>query len=141
MAPKRNALLGRLACTSFLGITLAASATPKHSSKRKFACKTKENVSSCYWVHGRLSVYNGNPTYRLWKIGTHHLFGILSGPGSLKRNPDDGVEAELPDNIAFRSTGTQIFGDFEICPLERETSGEMQDACIESAKNLVAVEP
>lgn len=42
---------------------------------------------------------------------------------------------------AFRTTGTWIFGDFEICPLEPEHKGEMQNACIESAKNLVATEP
>jgi hypothetical protein len=134
-------VLRHFAITTCLAGALAVSAAPNRSPKRTFSCKTAENSGTCYWVHGRLGVYDGNPTYRLWKIGTHHLFGILSGPGSLKRNPDDGVEAQLPDNISFHSTGTQIFGDFEICPLQREVPGEMQNACIESAKKLVYVEP
>lgn len=128
--------------TVALAVCISATGSPRQSRKRKAVCKTAEIAASCYWVHGRLGVANGNPTIRLWKIGTHHMFGILSGPGSLDRDPDDSLEPELPSNVerAFKTLTTRIYADFEICPLEPEKSGEMQDACIESARNLV-VEP
>jgi hypothetical protein len=90
-------------------------------------------------MHGRLSFANGNPSIRIWKIGTHHILGILSGPGSLKRDPDDGLNPEFPENVnrAFKTMNSWIFADFEICPLRPEVKGEMQDACVESARNIV----
>jgi len=79
----------------------------------------------------------GNPgTYRLWVIGTHHLFGILSGPGPLPEL--DNESPQLPRNVdRLLSEDTSVFGDFEVCPLEPEVKGSMQMACIASAKNLV----
>ena len=67
------------------------------------------------------------------------MLGILSGPGAEKRNPDDSLHPELPANVdqAFKSIDSRVFADFEIYPLKPEVSGEMQDACIESAKNIV----
>ena len=58
----------------------SASHLPTKASKRKIPCKTPENAAICYWTHGRLSVYNGNPTLRLWKIGTHRMLGVYNGP-------------------------------------------------------------
>ena len=68
------------------------------------------------------------------------MLGVLSGPGAEKRDPNDSVHPELPENVwrAFKTLDTRIFADFEICPLEPEVAGEMQDVCIESAKNIVA---
>lgn len=104
---------------------------------RKIACKTTENSATCYWVHGRLSAYNGTPSFRLWKIGTHRILGIYSGPDA--NDPLDNEHPELPANVnrVFKPFSNQVFADFEICPLEPEHRGEMQDACIESAKNIV----
>ena len=106
-------------------------------SKRRIPCKTPTNTSSCYWTHGRLSFYNGTPAFRLWKIGTHRLLGIYSGP-SVDRYSLDNENPELPSNVERRfEPYSQIFADFEVCPLEPETPGAMQAACIESAKNIV----
>ncbi len=106
--------------------------------KRKIPCKTPANAASCYWTHGRLGFYNGNPAFRLWKIGTHRLLGIYSGP-SADRFGEDNEHPEFPPNVArtFVPTHNRIFGDFEVCPLEPERQGAMQAACIESAKNLI----
>jgi hypothetical protein len=88
----------------------------------------------------KLGIYNGNPTFRLWKIGTHRLLGIYSGPGA---GPfDDGLadedDVELPVNLMKHDfTKGSVFGDFEVCPLAPENEGRMQPACIESAKNIV----
>ncbi len=77
-------------------------------------------------------------SFRLWKIGTHRVLGIYSGP-SVDRSGLDNEGPELPTNIQsiFDSNkGPVIYGDFEVCPLDKEQSGTMQAACIEAAKNV-----
>ena len=123
-------------------------------NKRKIPCKTPENASLCYWTHGRLAVYNGNPTWRIWKIGTHRVLGVYSGPSRYPpRSDTDSENPEFPASlnaafdadynrrVAAKDPDTafpdQVFGDFEICPLEPERKGEMQPVCIESAGHFV----
>jgi hypothetical protein len=123
----------------FVAFVLAAS--PQQPNKRKIACKIPENAKRCYWTHGRLSIYNGNPTFRLWRIGTHRLLGIYSGPGfgpfDAGLNEED--ELALPANLKKHDfTQVTVFGDFEVCPLAAEKEGRMQPVCIESTKNLVS---
>jgi len=122
----------------------------------KIPCKTPENASLCYWTHGRLSIYNGNPSFRIWKTGTHRLLGVFNGPSHFPPHitsfDDDVFNPELAaelyrayeaDNRRLkRDTGVSwavpppVFADFEVCPLEPEKKNEMQAVCIESAKNI-----
>jgi len=128
----------------FVLCTLAAQAIPQGAANRKIPCKTPENASSCYWTRGRLAFYNGNPPYRMWKIGTKRVLGIFSGPSIWPpRDQRDQMNPELPANVdkVFRPPTNRIFADFEVCPLDPERPGWMQDACIESAKNLVVQAP
>jgi hypothetical protein len=67
--------------------SLAAQAIPQETPKRKIPCKTPENATSCYWTHGRLGVYNGNPSFRVWRIGTTRIVGIHSGPDAQRSDP------------------------------------------------------
>jgi len=133
----------------------SAKASPS-ASARKIPCKTPENASMCYWTHGRLSVYNGNPSFRIWKIGTHRLLGVFNGPSHFPpRIPsfdDDVFNPELPAELygAYEADNRRlkreigimwaipppVFADFEVCPLEPEHKGWMQGACIESVKNI-----
>jgi len=116
-------------------------ASPEPKNQRKIACKIPVNAKNCYWTHGRLSIYNGNPTFRLWKIGTHRLLGIYSGPGFGPFDPglNEEDDLELPANLKkYDYTKATVYGDFEVCPLAAEREGRMQPACIESAKNLVS---
>jgi hypothetical protein len=139
--------MGNSVCASriLLLVTLLAagcllvSGAPQRAPKRKIACKTPENAASCYWAHGRLSFYNGTPSYRMWKIGTDRILAIHSGP-TVKRGDDrDNSNPELPVNVehAFRTPYSQIFADYEICPLEPQVARKMQRVCIEAAKNIV----
>lgn len=124
-----------------------------NASRRKIPCKTPENTSICYWTHGRLAVANGNPTYRIWKIGTRRMLGIFNGPSHFPPRTQEDIELpEFPTELyrAYetdnrrhkRETGIMwavpppLFADFELCPLEPEKKGEMQAVCIESAKNI-----
>ena len=138
--------------SAFLLCALATQAVPQQTAKRKIPCKTPENAAMCYWTHGRLSVYNGNPGWRLWKIGTKRILGIYSGANSERYDALDNEHPELPTNldrlyeadykrkVAANDNAVNFpssaFGDFEVCPLEPEHPSEMQSACIESAKNI-----
>jgi hypothetical protein len=118
-----------------------------HSSgaeKRTIACKTPANASSCYWTHGRLLVAQGAVNWRLWKIGTHNLLGIYSGPAGFLHRYDtlDSENPELPGNLEVvfpvpDPSDVEVYADFEVCPLERHIEGHMQAACIERAKHLI----
>jgi hypothetical protein len=127
----------------FVLLFMASGRTETGSSKRKIPCKTPAIAATCYWTHGRLGFTNGTPALRLWKIGTHRLLGIYSGP--LTCNPTacdlygDNENPELPLNIQqlLKNFDRRIFADFEVCPLIPEKPSSMQGACIESAKNIV----
>ena len=120
---------------------------------RKIPCKTPENASLCYWTHGRLSVYNGSPSFRIWQVGTRHMLGVFNGPSHYPARTNDDIEnPELPselyrayeaDNRSLkRATGIMwaipppAFAEFEVCPLRQEIKGRMQAVCVESAKNI-----
>lgn len=99
------------------------------------SCRSRTDVvGECLSVHGRLSVYNGTPSIRLWPIGTKRLLGIID-PKDPSNAPGPTV---LPIDIKSKLDGdTNVFGDFLVCPLTRARAGRMQTVCIESAKNLV----
>jgi hypothetical protein len=118
----------------------AAPATPQKTSTRKITCKTDENASICYWTHGRLNFANGDPSYRIWKVGTKRILAVYSGPSRFPpRTEADSELPEFPPSVdkVFRPPTNWIFADFEVCPLEPERKGEMQAVCIESAQNIV----
>ena len=123
-----------------LAFAFWAQAVPQNARMRQIPCKTPENATTCFWTHGRLQEYEGTPAYRLWKIGTRHLFGIYSGPSAWRGNrlAIDNEDPEFPSNLRklVQSGLVQVFADFEVCPLEPERPGSIQAACIESAKNL-----
>ena len=125
--------------TTVIAAALSAIGAPQGSPKRKIPYKTQEIASTCYWTHGRLSAYNGTPTMRLWKIGTKRILSIHSGPGFKRGDQEENGDPDMPANLypAFKPFETVIFGDFEVCPLEPEHPGEMQDVCIEAAQNIV----
>jgi hypothetical protein len=106
------------------------------SNKTSPSCKSPRNAKSCYWVHGRLTYGNGTPAVRLWKVGTHRLLGIYSGP-EVDRRSLDNENPRLPGNVQdVFGPYHSIFADFEVCPLEPEEPGTMQAACIHAARNI-----
>jgi hypothetical protein len=125
-----------------IAIVLSAKGAPQRNPKRKIACKISGNAASCYWAHGRLAAYNGTPTMRLWKIGTTRILAVHSGPGFKRGGTEENENPEMPENIerAMKPFENVVFADYEICPLEPDNRGRMQDVCIESAKNVVTGE-
>ena len=98
------------------------------------SCRARPDVvGKCFNVHGRLSVYNGTPSIRLWPIGTKRLLGIID-PNDVSNAPGPTV---LPVEIKNKlDWDKDVLGDFFVCPLTRQQSGKMQTVCIESGKNL-----
>ena len=106
--------------------------SPAREAKEK-SCRAHPLLSGrCFTVHGRLSIYNGAPALRLWRVGTRRMFGI-----SEQRFAVAGYRNVPPDVESQDSSDVVLFGDFLVCPFTPSRPGEMQLVCIESGKNLV----
>lgn len=92
-------------------------------------CKNDPDIATaCFIVHGRLSIWNGTPSLRMWRIGTNRILGVTT--------------ETTPENVS-RLWGsdpfeTEIYGDFEVCPFTKDKAGAMQMVCIESASRLLS---
>jgi hypothetical protein len=81
-------------------------------------------IGACRVVHGRLSIYNGGPSTRIWVVGSKRMLGVPS--------------EVVPQSVWRGSTiDNDAFGDFRVCPLERQKPGHMQFVCIDSARNVI----
>jgi hypothetical protein len=89
-------------------------------------------VGSCFTVRGRLSVYNGAPSLRIWRIGTKRILGVSEQRFAVAgyRNVPENIRAEIDQNKA-------LFGDYLVCPFTKPKENEMQIVCIEKVSNLV----
>ena len=106
---------------------LPASAEPRQ-------CKNSSTiVGACFMVHGEVSWGFGNPSLRIWPIGTKRILGVTAGPSA-----DESEDPIAPKEMwKFDPSVEALFGDFEVCPFTLERKGHMQMVCVESAKKLV----
>jgi hypothetical protein len=90
-------------------------------------------AGACITVHGRLAQSNGSPSYRLWKIGSKRILGVVDCRGR-----DESKEAIPASVLAIAGPNVEhrVIGDFEVCPLTVEAPGRMQRVCIRSASHL-----
>jgi hypothetical protein len=94
-------------------------------------CKTSPDLAgACFTVHGRLRAYNGNPTFRIWPVGTNRLLGVTG--------PHPGEEPILPDDLRC-GFDCDIYADFEVCPFTAPEAGVMQRVCVEAAEKRVVM--
>ena len=88
-------------------------------------------IGKCFSVRGRLSVYNGNPVFRIKRIGTRRVLGVSDQRFALPEYRN------IPEDLAKQVEGeNEVRGDFLVCPFTRSRPGEMQLVCIESAKHV-----
>ena len=124
-------MLTRIATSLVLILCGSVSALSPHLSAQKSCREHPQLIGKCFRVRGRLSVYNGAPAVRLWRIGTKRVLGVSDQRFSL---PD---YRNLPEDLKKQLTGENvIIGDFLICPFTSAKPREMQLVCIESAKNV-----
>ena len=111
----------------------ASAQSPAAESKEKSCRAHPQLIGRCFTVRGRLSIYNGTPALRLWRVGTRRVLGLSEQRFSMTgyRNVPEYIESQMNQDVA-------IFGDFLVCPFTRSHPGEMQLVCIEAGKNLVA---
>lgn len=103
------------------------------SQAQEKPCRSQPRLAGrCFTVRGRLSLYNGSPTIRLWRSGTRRMLGVSS---SYSEAGYSSIPAEMERQLNWE---TELWGDFEVCPFTPRRPGEMQMICIESGKNLVA---
>lgn len=120
-----------LLCVASLGVSTRQSEQPSQTQEKP--CRSQPRlVGRCFTVRGRLSLYNGSPTIRLWRAGTRRILGVSS---SYAEAGYSSIPAEIERQLNWE---TEVWGEFEVCPFTARRPGEMQMICIESGKNLVA---
>ncbi len=90
-------------------------------------------IGKCFQVHGRLHFANGNPSLRMWRVGTKRYLGVVDDDRPIV--PVNLAKCLIPDSgDGFERT---TYGDFTVCPFTPSRPGRMQMVCIESARNIV----
>lgn len=117
---------------------LALLGQPAAAGTRLPCRASPDRVGPCRQVHGRISPANGNPTFRIWVVGTYRLLGVL---GRDSQETENGAMLPVGVRRAFgdRPFGIQVFADFRVCPLSRERAGWMQFVCVDWARRLHVV--
>ena len=107
------------------------SPSPPIQSEGKSCRHHPQLAGKCFTVQGRLSVYNGAPAMRIWKVGTRRVLGISEQRFAVEgyRNVPETIQNQLNQDV-------EIFGEFRVCPFTRQKAGEMQMVCVEEGKNL-----
>lgn len=93
-------------------------------------------IGPCFTLRGRLSLYNGTPSARIWQVGSKRILGITESRCIEPECPQ--MPAELRKMLNWDEA---IFGDFLVCPFTESKPGHMQFVCIESAENLTVRNP
>jgi hypothetical protein len=87
-------------------------------------CK-ETSYGKCFSTHARFAIYTGDGQEDLWPVGSKRLLGV-SGAGDQLEGMTSGV---YPGEY-------YVFGDFVVCPLEKEVPGKKRSVCIKEMKNL-----
>src|SRR5262245_25492223 len=124
-------MLSRVTIFLFLVASSILSQSTTTETKDKSCRQHPQLIGKCFRVHGRLSVYNGAPAMRIWKIGTKRILGVSDQRFALPgyRNIPETIQNQLNQDV-------DIFGDFLVCPFTRPKAGEMQLVCIEDGRKL-----
>ena len=115
-----------------LVVTASARAQTRAPQSDEKPCRQHPQViGKCFTVWGRLSVYNGAPALRIWRVGTKRVLGV-----SEQRFSVAGYRS-IPEDIQEKvNQDVELYGDFLVCPFTPSRRGVMQLVCIESGKNL-----
>ena len=108
-----------------IGLTVASIARP---------CREHPQlVDPCFTVRGRMRAYNGNPSVRIWRVGTTRMLGVSDQRFKM---PD---VVNLPADLeAMVTTGADLYADFVVCPFTRDVPGVMRMVCVESAGHVTS---
>jgi len=112
-----------------LALASAAHATPD--------CRPSASVRGpCFSVRGRLSAWNGAPTFRLHPSGSKRLLGVVGGDG------DPASPTVLTPALRAAMTPPSpgelqpVTAVFRVCPLAPDRPGRMRPVCIADASQI-----
>jgi len=131
--PEQALMLMRLLLLSLLFVCAVVMTSSSLATADDKSCsKHPQLVGSCFTVRGRLTVYNGAPALRIWKIKTKRILGVSEQRFAVAgyRNIPENIRAEIDQDKA-------LFGDYVVCPFTKPKENEMQMVCIEKVTNLV----
>ena len=89
-------------------------------------------IGDCFTFEGRPSLFNGNPSLRIWRIGTKRILGVHE-----IINETTGEEPCIPENLKKAindNFSIEVYGEFTVCPLTKAEPGVMQMVCVDSVK-------
>ena len=109
---------------------LAAENVPA-SVQQPEACRNQRDlVGPCYPVRGRMNLWNGTPSVRIWVVGTKRILGVVD-------RDCEGEGCSLPEDVSSRlSWNSDLFGVFEVCPITHDEPGVMRLVCVASGTKL-----
>jgi hypothetical protein len=125
-------LLTRVLVLQFITFPQAAFAQTGSQAKLQPCRNQPALIGKCFTVRGRLSLYNGAPTVRLWRAGTKRMLGVSA---SYAQEGYSSIPEELEKQLTWEN---ELWGDFLVCPFTPQRPKEMQLICIERGKNVVA---
>jgi hypothetical protein len=92
----------------------------------------ENSAGQAFQVHGRLSLYNGNPGFRIWIVGTTRILGVAESPPEVPLMP-----SKLRDLMREESL---VFGDFTVLPLTKDEPGVMRMVRVIRAERIVVTD-
>lgn len=88
-------------------------------------------------MRGRLAIWNGTPSVRIWPVGTRRMLGVLTADSDAE---GDGLMPPAVQRLIQSAPfDTVVFGDYEVCSLTPTRRGWMQMVFIRRAERLVSV--
>jgi hypothetical protein len=100
------------------------------------SAEASSGAGGCFEVHGRLAIWNGTPSVRIWPVGTRRELGVVAPDGDAAGDPL--LPGPVATLIQAAPDHTAVFGDYRVCPLSRDKPGRMRIVYIAGASRLRA---
>ena len=116
-------------------LVLALTAQGSKPTRSDPPCSTRTDLKRpCFDLRGRVSLSNGNPNVRIWRVGTGRILGVVGV--ACDEHPCG--HSAMPDALSMQiDEDHDLFADLTVCPITKEREGWMQMVCIDSARNVV----
>ncbi|WP_265569027.1 hypothetical protein [Sphingomicrobium lutaoense] len=100
-----------------------------------FALTAAEPQYDCYWVRGRMQMYNGSPSLRIWPRKTKRLLGVVSA-----KDEDEPLALRVPPNIREHiGWGKAVWANYHVCPTTAERPGWLRMVTVREARYVHVV--
>src|SRR5689334_15474021 len=77
-------------------------------------------IAACFTVRGRMYYANGNPSVRIWRVGTKRIMGVSEGRFGLPGY--ENLPQDIEDHLVLDEV--DLLADFTVCPFTPLKPGE-----------------